>query len=80
LIVLSIKRILISKIILQWSLHPLGSPTPFYASEYGEEVFLEDMEEYAFREILSCRSTERAYLQNLALLLEDEEQEIINIR
>ena len=33
---------------------PLGSPALFYASEYGEEVFLEDMEEYAFREILSC--------------------------
>ena len=26
----------------------------FYASEYGEEVFLEDMEKYAFRAILSC--------------------------
>ena len=38
------------------------------------------MEKYAFRDVLSCWGSERANLQNVALLLEDEEQEIIDIR
>ena len=42
--------------------------------------FPEDMEKYAFRAILSCRGSKWAYLQNMALLLEDEEQEIIDLR
>ena len=45
----------------------------------GKEILPEDMEKYALRKILSCRSTERANLQNLAFLLADEEQKIIDI-
>lgn len=51
-----------------------------YFTKYGhftqqgmEKIRPEDMEKYAFRKILSCRSIERAYLQNLALLLEGKE-------
>lgn len=30
----------------------------FYTTRNGKEIFLEDMEKYAFRAILSCRGTE----------------------
>lgn len=52
----------------------------FHPTRNGKEILPEDMEKYAFRAIFSCRSSKRANLQNLAFLLADEEQEIIDIR
>ena len=75
------RKVVVSRDTEWWQLRTaLHQVRAFYPTRNGKEILPEDMEKYAFRAIFSCRSSKRANLQNLAFLLADEEQEIIDFK
>lgn len=62
---------------LRTALHQIWA---FHTTRNGKEILPEDMEKYALRAILSCRSFKRTNIQNMAFFLADKEQEIIDLR
>ena len=65
------RKVVVSRDTEWWQLWTaLHQVWAFYTTRHGKEVFSEDMEKYALREIFPCWGSLWAYLQNMAFLLE----------